>query len=32
MLLLIMPFYEIIGCHEKPAEDIYWGWDGSLSF
>jgi hypothetical protein len=29
-LLLIMPFYEIIGCHEKLAEDIYCGRDGSL--
>jgi hypothetical protein len=30
MLLLIMAFYEIIGCHEKLGEDIYCSWDESL--
>lgn len=29
-LLLIMPFYEIIECQEKLAEDIFLGGDGSL--
>ncbi|ODT81161.1 MAG: hypothetical protein ABS69_05890 [Nitrosomonadales bacterium SCN 54-20] len=29
-LLLIVPFYEIIECHEKLAEDIFLGGDGSL--